>query len=196
MADHEGEATTDEGDEKNDEAAPKAVDETVSPTGDETVSKVGSEEATKTNLKGIVSYVDVKEVSSTERESEDESYDDSDKEDDDEYVIDIQPENFDIRVAFIIGGLYYETTLATLLRCPNTRLGRLAKQHTPEHTEPYFFNRNPRLFASILHYYRHGNIRPCCIITFCRWYFITMVGALARATYTHLSNYFQNSGRC
>ena len=77
----------------------------------------------------------------------------------------IQPKNFNIGIAFNIGGLYHETTLATLLRWPNTRLGRLALEHSPEHTWPYFFDRNPRMFASILHYYRHGNMTYYMLVT-------------------------------
>ena len=76
--------------------------------------------------------------------------------DDDEEAEEVHLPSYHVRISFNIGGLYYETTLATLLKWPNTRLGRLALEHPMERTEPYFFDRNPRLFAEILHYYRRG----------------------------------------
>ena len=53
---------------------------------------------------------------------------------------DVRPANYRVPITFDIGGVYYETTLATLLRQPNTRLGRLALSHSPEHTEPYLYD--------------------------------------------------------
>ncbi|XP_069101851.1 potassium voltage-gated channel protein Shaw-like [Argopecten irradians] len=59
---------------------------------------------------------------------------------------------------FNIGGTRFSTTWSTLLKMPNSRLGRLydgVKGTEREHVE-FFFDRNPAVFGCILDFYRTG----------------------------------------
>ncbi len=75
--------------------------------------------------------------------------------------------DLDDRVYLNIGGTKYTTNYDTLARIPNTLLSSLTQTHPsyiPE-VQEYFFDRNPRLFNSILDAYRIGKIhlsQPIC----------------------------------
>lgn len=62
-------------------------------------------------------------------------------------------------IIFFKGGSRHETTVSTLEKLPNTRLGKLAKlreedeAYDPEKKE-YFFDRHSRCFEVVLQYYR------------------------------------------
>lgn len=65
------------------------------------------------------------------------------------------------RVRFNVGGYRYETTIETLLKYPDTLLGRMFQpenaQLLPDEKE-IFIDRNGEVFPVILNFYRNGTI--------------------------------------
>ena len=66
----------------------------------------------------------------------------------------------DIKVVLDVGGMKFSTYQSTLRRIPNTRLSNLNTMDTAydHQTGEYFFDRNPKFFASILDFYRCGEL--------------------------------------
>ncbi len=66
----------------------------------------------------------------------------------------------DTRMVLNIGGNRFTTLRSTLQNVPNTRLAKL-NEMDPSYDPPlgeYFFDRNPKFFASILDFYRSGEL--------------------------------------
>ncbi|KAI0207757.1 hypothetical protein LSAT2_007580 [Lamellibrachia satsuma] len=74
---------------------------------------------------------------------------------DDEGLGDVDSED---KITLNVGGVAHETLLSTLAKKPGTRLSELAKEHArgDEVTNEYYFNRNPRVFNTVIDYYRSG----------------------------------------
>ena len=82
---------------------------------------------------------------------------------DDEGLGDVDSED---KIVLNVGGVTHETLVSTLAKKPGTRLSDLAQQHARgEETETeYYFNRHPRVFNTVIDYYRSGRWtvgRPC-----------------------------------
>ena len=74
---------------------------------------------------------------------------------DDEGLGDVDSED---KIVLNVGGVTHETLVSTLAKKPGTRLSELAKQHERgEGTETeYYFSRHPRVFNTVIDYYRSG----------------------------------------
>jgi hypothetical protein len=53
-----------------------------------------------------------------------------------------------------VGGKIFVTTRRTINRYPDTRLGNITKNENQE----IYFDKNPKIFQSVLDYYRSGNL--------------------------------------
>ena len=74
---------------------------------------------------------------------------------DDEGLGDVNSED---KITLNVGGVAHETLLSTLAKKPGTRLSELAKEHArgDEVANEFYFNRNPRVFNTVIDYYRSG----------------------------------------
>ncbi|RGB29238.1 BTB/POZ protein [Rhizophagus diaphanus] len=73
--------------------------------------------------------------------------------------------NYEKKIVLNIGGVKYETFASTLVRYPNTRLGRIFEENDENNRSfvkvkenEYFFDRNGYAFRYILEWYRTGKI--------------------------------------
>ncbi|XP_010876743.2 potassium voltage-gated channel subfamily S member 3b [Esox lucius] len=88
--------------------------------------------------------------------------------------------NKEEQVYLNVGGVRHEVAEETLLRFPNTRLGRLlccqseeailelCDDYSPAERE-YYFDRNPHIFISVINFYRTGRIHmmeEVCVFSF------------------------------
>ena len=71
----------------------------------------------------------------------------------------------DIKISLNISGHRFVTKKETLLRYPDTRLGRLAADHQASHSDEYFFDADDGVFREVLSFYRTGELHtpsgPC-----------------------------------
>uniref|UniRef100_UPI00398F117C delayed-rectifier potassium channel regulatory subunit KCNS2-like n=1 Tax=Pristiophorus japonicus TaxID=55135 RepID=UPI00398F117C len=87
----------------------------------------------------------------------------------------------DSEISVNVGGLKRRLRCRTLLRFPDTRLGRLLRCRSPESIlqlcddyddgeQEFYFDRNPALFPHVLHFYRTGKLHTAdnkqCICSF------------------------------
>ena len=67
------------------------------------------------------------------------------------------------RIVLNVGGVSHVTLLSTLASKPNTRLYELARSHViGSDDDEYFFNRHPRVFNSVIDFYRSGLSMMLC----------------------------------
>ena len=58
-----------------------------------------------------------------------------------------------------VGGKVFVTTRRTINRYPDTRLGSITKNETcGNENQDIYFDKNPKIFQSVLDYYRSGNL--------------------------------------
>ena len=62
------------------------------------------------------------------------------------------------KITLNVGGVAHETLLSTLAKMPGTRLSELVVQHvrSDQTVNEYYFNRHPRVFNTVIDYYRSG----------------------------------------
>lgn len=60
------------------------------------------------------------------------------------------------RAFVVVGGSRHETTMASLINKPNTRLGALALRYLHTSKREFNFDRHPGVFTSVIDYYRSG----------------------------------------